>query len=533
MEKALPFRSSAQFFQETLNALSSLLAVLNEDGVIVAVNDSWRRFGSDHSAMDAPWGVGRHYLEIFKEAIGPQALEAQQAADAMQQLLHGEKDSFQMEYSCLHEQRPHWFSLSLNRFTFGKRAWLVASHEDITQRTQAEQDLRLRDRAMEAAAEGITITDASRPENPIIYANSGFLRITGYQTEQVLGRNCRFLQGPDTDPKAVEMIRQALRTETSCNVELLNYNHAGVPFWNKLSITPIKDEQGQTTHYVGIQSDITEEKQLAAALRQRSEELEELNTRLLVSEEELRRQNANKDKFFSIISHDLKSPFHSILGFAEILSGDLSDFTLEEIRSYGNHIHVGAQNLLNLLENLMQWTRLQSGRMGYQPEPLLLRERVEMVVSLLQGNLLAKKIQFACSLDPEMLVYADRTHLSLVLQNLISNAIKFTRPNGEIQVYASQQEDLVEICVEDNGIGIGSANLERLFQIETSFSTVGTSNEKGTGLGLILCYELVHENSGQIWAESQVDQGSRFYFTLPSSIRALAVLQSGAHPPQN
>ena len=106
------------------------------------------------------------------------------------------------------------------------------------------------------------------------------------------------------------------------------------------------------------------------------------------------RQNANKDKFFSIISHDLKSPFHSILGFAEILSGDLSDFTLEEIQSYGSHIHVGAQNLLNLLENLMQWTRLQSGHMGYQPEPVLLRERVGMVLSLLQGNLLTKKIHF-------------------------------------------------------------------------------------------------------------------------------------------
>ena len=314
---------------------------------------------------------------------------------------------------------------------------------------------------------------------------------------------------------------------------MLNYAVDGRPFWNKLSITPIRDEGGQTTHYVGIQSDITEKKQMEATLRQRTEELEELNARLVESEQALLRQNANKDKFFSIISHDLKSPFHSILGFAEILSGNLSDFTLEEIQSYGNHIHVGAQNLLNLLENLMQWTRLQSGRMGYQPEPLLLRERVEMVLSLLQGNLLAKKIHFDSSLDPEMLVYADRTHLSLVMQNLISNAIKFTQVQGKIQVYASQQDGMIIICVADSGVGIASQRLNDLFQIETSFSTVGTANEKGTGLGLILCNELVRENGGQIWAESTLGEGSRFYFTLPSSIRAMAVLDEDSQTKQN
>ena len=438
-----------------------------------------------------------------------------------------------MEYPCHSDTEQRWFSLSLTHFIFSKHTWVVAAHEDISQSALIEQGLQLRNRAMAAADEGITITDATQNGNPIIYANSGFLRITGYELDQVLGRNCSFLQGPETDQNTIETIRQALRTKTSCTVELLNYTVDGRPFWNKLSITPIKNEGGQTTHYVGIQSDITEKKQMEATLRQRTKELEELNARLVDSEQALLRQNTNKDKFFSIISHDLKSPFHSILGFAEILSGDLSDFTLEEIRSFGNHIHVGAQNLLNLLENLMQWTRLQSGRMGYQPEPLLLRERVEMVLSLLQGNLLAKKIHFDCSLDPEMLVYADRTHLSLVMQNLISNAIKFTQQQGKIQTYASQQDNMTTICVADNGVGIASQRLSDLFQIETSFSTVGTANEKGTGLGLILCNELVLENGGQIWAESSLGEGSRFYFTLPSSIQALAVLNEDSRARKN
>ena len=533
MEKVLPFHSSTKFFQETLDSLPIHIAILDEQGVIVAVNDAWRHFGMANSYKDPNWGIGRNYLGICQEAIGVQTEDARNVAEAIQQLLSGERSSFQMEYPCHSDTKQRWFSLSLTHFSFSKRTWVVAAHEDISQSALIEQGLQLRNRAMAAADEGITITDATQNGNPIIYANSGFLRITGYQLDQVLGHNCRFLQGPETNQNTIETIRQALRTKTSCTVELLNYAVDGRPFWNKLSITPIRDGAGKTTHYIGIQSDITEKKQMEATLRQRTEELEELNARLVDSEQALLRQNANKDKFFSIISHDLKSPFHSILGFAEILSGDLSDFTLEEIQSYGNHIHVGAQNLLNLLENLMQWTRLQSGRMGYQPEPLLLRERVEMVLSLLQGNLLAKKIHFDCSLDPEMLVYADRTHLSLVMQNLISNAIKFTQQQGKIQVYASQQDGTIIICVADNGVGIASQHLSDLFQIETSFSTVGTANEKGTGLGLILCHELVRENGGQIWAESALGEGSRFYFTLPSSIRALAVLNENSRIKQN
>ncbi|NBV43975.1 MAG: PAS domain-containing protein, partial [Firmicutes bacterium] len=267
MEKALPFRSSTKFFQETLDSLPIHLAILNEQGVIVAVNDAWRRFGIANQYEDPNWGVGRNYLGICQEAIGTQTEDAQKAAEAIQQLLCGGRDSFQMKYPCHSEMEQRWFSLSLTRFNFGERTWVVAAHEDISQSTLAEQGLGLRDRAMEVADEGITITDATQRENPIIYANSGFLRITGYSPDQVLGRNCRFLQGPETDPQTIEVIRQALRTKTSCTVELLNYAVDGRPFWNKLSITPIRDEGGQTTHYVGIQSDITEKKQMEATLR--------------------------------------------------------------------------------------------------------------------------------------------------------------------------------------------------------------------------------------------------------------------------
>ncbi len=248
MEKALPFRSSTKFFQETLDSLPIHLAILNEQGVIVAVNDAWRRFGIANQYEDPNWGVGRNYLGICQEAIGAQTKDARKAAEAIQQLLCGASDSFQMKYPCHSDTEQRWFSLSLTRFNFGERTWVVAAHENISQSALAEQGLQLRNRAMAAADEGITITDATQTGNPIIYANSGFLRITGYTLDQVLGRNCSFLQGPETNQQTIETIRQALRTKTSCTVELLNYAVDGRPFWNKLSITPIKDESGQTTH---------------------------------------------------------------------------------------------------------------------------------------------------------------------------------------------------------------------------------------------------------------------------------------------
>jgi PAS domain S-box-containing protein len=260
MEKTPPFRSSTKFFQETLNSLPVHLAILNEQGVIVAVNDAWRRFGMVSQYEDPNCGVGRNYLKVCQEAIGDQTEDARSVADAIQQSLSGERNFFQMEYLCHGDTEQRWFSLSLTHFSFDERTWVVATHEDISQSALTEQGLQLRNRAMAAADEGITITDATQNGNPIIYANSGFLRITGYELDQVLGRNCSFLQGPETDQNTIETIRQALRTKTSCTVELLNYTVDERPFWNKLSITPIKNEGGQTTHYVGIQSDITEKK---------------------------------------------------------------------------------------------------------------------------------------------------------------------------------------------------------------------------------------------------------------------------------
>ncbi len=381
-----------------------------------------------------------------------------------------------------------------------------------------DERLRLREHAIHSISEGITISNPALPDNPIVYANSGFEKITGYSIPEILGHNCRFLQGTDTDPAAVQTIRESLQREESCTVELINYRKNGTPFWNYLSISPVLNNDGQLTHFVGIQYDITQRKLLEQELIQRADELETLNERLQQSESELTVLNANKDKFFSIISHDLKSPFHSLMGFSEILSGDLNSFSREEIQDFGKHIHTTTQQLFNLLDNLLQWSRLQTGKLEYRPTRIELFPIVSNTIALLQGNALRKQIQLNCDFDSTLTAYADGTMVQLILQNLVSNSIKFTPFEGKIHIFAELQDDFVELSVGDSGVGIDKETLPKLFKIEEPCSTVGTNNETGTGLGLVLCKELVEKNGGTIGVDSEPNKGSRFWFTLPRSI---------------
>jgi PAS domain S-box-containing protein len=181
--------------------------------------------------------------------------------------------------------RKYWVQMEVQPFFkgSGELAGFTAIESDITGRKEAEQELRLRDRAMGAAAEGIVISDPSQPDNPLIYVNDGFERLTGYRRDEVLGRNCRFLQGEGTDPAVLEQIRESIRERRDCLVELLNYRKDGTPFWNRLSIAPLQDAQGRLTHFVGVQSDIT-------ARKLAEERLAAANAKILASNERMKRE---------------------------------------------------------------------------------------------------------------------------------------------------------------------------------------------------------------------------------------------------
>lgn len=253
-------------------------------------------------------------------------------------------------------------------------------------------------------------------------------------------------------------------------------------------------------------------------LEEQASELKSLNEQLFQSEKQLIELNQSKDKFFSIISHDLKSPFNSLLGFSGQLQESLDDFDKEEIREYIGYINDSSKNLYNLVLNLLNWALIQRGREKFEPKTINVKDFLDQCLSVLHGNAVKKNITIKNEVDEIHTVTADEDMLNSIFQNLISNAIKFTNLGGEILFESKVNESHIEISIMDNGVGMNEEVLQKIFKIGSKHSTTGTANEHGTGLGLILVKELVERNQGSIWVESEVGRGTTFTFTLPHVI---------------
>ncbi len=231
--------------------------------------------------------------------------------------------------------------------------------------------------------------------------------------------------------------------------------------------------------------------------------------------EELKELNATKDKFFSIIAHDLKGPFNSILGFSDLLLENYRDLDGDTLEKSLQAIHGASNQAYALLENLLLWSRAQTGRVDYNPEVIYLQEKVLENIRLLKFQANKKNIQLTSNIPSNLKVLADRNMMGTIMRNLLTNAIKFTNRNGKIEVSAIVKNQQVEISVADNGIGIPKENFDKIFCIDSKTSTPGTEKEKGSGLGLILCKEFAERNGGKIWVESELEKGSTFRFTIP------------------
>jgi PAS domain S-box-containing protein len=228
--------------------------------------------------------------------------------------------------------------------------------------------------------------------------------------------------------------------------------------------------------------------------------------------------NATKDKFFSIIAHDLKGPFTSIIGFSGLLIDHVQNKDYKGIFEYAEFIQESSFRAMSLLSNLLEWARLQTGSIKFNPVTFNISDVVEDVAELSKDPARQKKITLSYEVPKNTFVVADREMIGNVLRNLVSNAIKFTNPEGKITISARQDQEELMMMVSDNGVGIESNKLKELFRIESNHSTKGTQNEVGTGLGLILCKEFILKHGGKIWVESDQGKGSTFYFTIPEAL---------------
>ncbi len=385
------------------------------------------------------------------------------------------------------------------------------SHVEQLRRTQ--QSLQVHGRALNAAANGIVIADARRPGYPIVYCNPAFERLTGYGADEVMGRNCKLLQGDGTEADTIASLREAIREGRPCSVIIRNYRKDGTPFWNQLTVAPVHDPKGELTHYVGVQEDVSRRQEVEYNLRAARDTTELANR-------ELSRAARLKDEFLAAMSHELRTPLNTVLGMTEVLreqiQGPLNPAQLEMLTV----VDESGRHLLALINDILDLSKIEAGKFDLQIEEVALEETALAAVRFVREAALRKRLDLDCTVQEGVhTVAADQRRLKQILVNLLSNAVKFTPENGRIglEVVAEPSTGCIRFTVWDTGIGIAAEDLERLFRPFEQLDSRLARRYEGTGLGLALVQRMVHLHGGEIRVESQPGSGSRFTFNLPVS----------------
>ena len=253
-------------------------------------------------------------------------------------------------------------------------------------------------------------------------------------------------------------------------------------------------------------------------LTRKSIQIEKQKNAIEKNKKELEDLNATKDKFFTIIAHDLKNPFNTVIGLSELLMERYDTYNETKKKYFIEHIYKFSKNAYNLLENLLQWAKSQTGRIDIKIEKTDIFELVNDNLNLLRGRADSKNIKLTSNVDIGLYASIDKNMIRTVLRNLISNAIKYTHKNGEVGLRATVNGNFIYVSVFDTGVGIPKENLDKIFKIDTNISTQGTDDEVGTGLGLIIAQEFVEQNGGEISVSSQEGKGSEFTLKLPAYI---------------
>lgn len=335
------------------------------------------------------------------------------------------------------------------------------------------------------------------------FVNKIWLDYTGHKVGDQLGMNWLKNVHPDDNDKLIDIYRVAFKSRKPFSAEFRFKGTNEKYQWMLIKGTPRLNDEDLFTGFIGSCVNINDQI--------------ENEEKIIAINAELTESNETKDKFFSIIAHDLRGPLSGLMQILDILSTSYESMKEDEKIEIIDQAAKSSNSTFALIENLLEWSRIKSGTFPYEPKNITLLALINSIGNLYSQNFKNKGITFKVDVKPQAAVFADTKMTETILRNLISNAIKFTTQDGTVLVNSEADQDNTIIKVIDNGIGIKQNTLDNLFRIDVSHSTRGTADEPGTGLGLILCKELVEKQGGKIWVESKKDEGSTFYFTLPTS----------------
>ena len=377
---------------------------------------------------------------------------------------------------------------------------------DITNRKANEEEqlkadttIRTLSLAINQSPVTLVITDL---EGNVESVNPRFTETTGYTAEEVIGKNLRILQAGDQPVTDYKNLWDTILSGGNWSGNFHNRKKNGDLYWESAVISPVKDQHSNITHFLAVKEDITS--------RLNSEQ------KIKLQNEELQKLNSEKNKFFSIIAHDLRGPLGGLMALTEMMADESIEFTETEKKEMTLSLKRSARNTFNLLENLLQWSQIDRGHIEFKPQSLDLIDMVTECRNIVAESARKKMIELLVIIPNQTEVFADKNMVLTVIRNLLSNAIKFTPSGGEVTISAKPAEnDGVLISVKDTGIGMSDLMRDNLFIIGANTMRQGTDGEKSTGLGLLLCKQFVEKHHDRIWVESVVAIGSTFFFTIP------------------
>ncbi len=491
---------SEQYFRHAFEYSAISMCLVNIDGRFIKVNNAFEKlFGYNKDEI-----ISMNFNDITHpddSAIGPKFLNS---------LLNNEIDTATFDKRYMHKNGNVLFvyiSVSIIRI-HDKEPFFISQIIDITNQKIAEDNLvKSKERYKQFSKQFEAILD--HLPALVFYKDkeNNFIRVNKYMADafkktksELEGLNLTALFDEEVAGKYfiedIEVINSGI---ARLNIQEKLETPDGIK-WVNTSKIPFVDDTGKISGIIGILTDITEHKQAEIIILQKNQELQELNQ--------------TKDKFFSIIAHDLKGPFSVLIGISDLIIDNIEYYDKQKIKSLIISLNLAANNTFKLLQNLLEWSQVQRGKIKPELMELNLKDILSSANSLFSDMAKNKKVLFQNNVTSDFLVHCDLNMTNTIIRNLVSNAIKFTSEQGVVTISAKHNGQFVEIQVKDEGVGIPPENIPYLFSIEKNISTRGTKDEKGTGLGLLLCKELVKKQGGTIWAESIVGKGSTFYFTL-------------------